>query len=124
MQAGRKGRDQGLSLAGAHLRDATLVQHDAAEQLDVEMPHAQCPARRLAHQREDLRQQGVHRLPLGEASPALVGAFAQLCVVRVLQCGFHLVDLQHRPPVTLEEPLVAAAEKSADECVKHAGNRR
>ena len=36
-------RDEGLALAGAHLRDLALVEHDAADQLHVEVAHAERP---------------------------------------------------------------------------------
>ena len=37
----RQRGDQGLALAGAHLGNLTAMQHHAADQLHIEMPHAQ-----------------------------------------------------------------------------------
>jgi hypothetical protein len=50
---------QRLALAGAHLGDGAVVEHHAADQLHVEVPHAHRPARRLAHEGEGLGQQIV-----------------------------------------------------------------
>jgi hypothetical protein len=50
----------GLALAGAHLRDPALVQDDAADELDVEVAHAEGPLHRLARRGEDFRQDPVH----------------------------------------------------------------
>ena len=55
VQVGRQRGDQGLALAGAHFGDLALVQHHAADQLHIEMAHAQHPAGRLAHQGEGFR---------------------------------------------------------------------
>ena len=57
---GQRG-DQRLALAGAHLGDAAIVQHHAADELDVEGPHAEHAPRRLAHGGEGRHQQIVER---------------------------------------------------------------
>jgi hypothetical protein len=41
VQVGGQRRDQRLALAGLHLGDLAVVQHHAAEQLHVEVAHAQ-----------------------------------------------------------------------------------
>ena len=52
-------RDEGLALAGLHLGDLALVEDDAADELDVEVAHAERPLHRLAGHREDLGQDVV-----------------------------------------------------------------
>ena len=52
----RQGRDQRLAFTGLHLGDPALVEHDAADQLDVEVAHAEGPLRCLADHRERLGQ--------------------------------------------------------------------
>jgi hypothetical protein len=52
-----QGAGQRLALAGAHLGDVALVQHHAADELDVEVGHAQHARRRLAHGGEGLGEQ-------------------------------------------------------------------
>ena len=57
-------RHQRLALAGLHLADLALVQHHAADQLHVEVPHLHRAPPRLAHHGERLGQYLVQRLPL------------------------------------------------------------
>ena len=54
---GQRG-DERLSFARLHLCNFALVQDDAADQLHVEMAHAQRAAPRLAHQGEGRHQRG------------------------------------------------------------------
>ena len=60
-QRGKRG-DQRLAFARLHLGDLAFVQDDAADQLHVEMAHAQLPAARFAHQRKRRHQRGFQRL--------------------------------------------------------------
>ncbi len=62
VERGGQGRDEGLALAGLHLRDLALVQDDAAHELHVEGAHAQLAAADLAGRREDVRQHVVEGL--------------------------------------------------------------
>ena len=55
----RQGRRQGLALPSAHFRNPSLVEHDTAHELYVEMPHAQRSLARLTDQCEDLLELGV-----------------------------------------------------------------
>ena len=64
VEEGRHGGDQRLALAGLELGDALVVDGDAAQDLDVEMPLADRPLGRLADQGEGLEQQAVERIPL------------------------------------------------------------
>ena len=72
VEVGGQRRDQGLALAGAHLGDAALVQHHAADQLHVEMTLAQGPLGGLAYDREGLDQKVVEGLTGGQTLPELV----------------------------------------------------
>ena len=58
----RQRRDQGLALAGFHLGDSALMEHHAADQLDVEVALAERALGGFAHHREDLGQHFSHRL--------------------------------------------------------------
>ena len=83
----RQGRDERLAFAGLHLGDRALVEHDAADQLDVEVAHAEGPLRSLADHRERLGQQiveGLAALPLtllllGALHRHLLGLLAEAC---------------------------------------------
>ena len=66
----RHGRDQRLAFARLQLGDAAVVDRDAADDLDVEMPLPDRPLGRLADQGERLDQQAVERIAL----PGLAGA--------------------------------------------------
>jgi len=70
-----------IPLGYAHLGDAPLVQAYAADELDVEMPHSEHAPRRLAHDRERLGQDLLHR--------------RALC--KLLACGFGRWDDRDKP---------------------------
>ena len=70
VQVGRQRRDERLAFAGLHLGDAAAVQHHAADELHVEVPHVEHAAAGLADDARRLGQQVVERL-------ALVGALAE-----------------------------------------------
>ena len=70
-------RDEGLALARLHLGDLALVQHDAADQLDVEVAHAQLASADLARRGEDFGQRIVeHALEMRDVG--LLAGAAQL----------------------------------------------
>ena len=66
VEVGRQGRDQRLAFAGLHFGDPAAVEHHAADQLHVEVPHVQHAAAGLADDRERLGQQVVERFAVGE----------------------------------------------------------
>ena len=80
VQIGGQRRDERLALAGLHLGDLALVQHRAADELHVEVPHVQHAAAGLADDGERLGQQIVERLALGERAAELGGLAAELLV--------------------------------------------
>jgi hypothetical protein len=61
VERGSERRHERLALAGAHLRDATLVEHHRAHQLHIERAHAQLPARHLASGCEHIREHVIER---------------------------------------------------------------
>ena len=90
IEIGRQDSDQRFALAGLHLRDAALMQHDAADELHAERLHAQYTPRGLARRGKRLRQQVVERRAFGVALLEFVGLGAQLLIrergVFVRQC--------------------------------------
>ena len=56
VQIDGEGGDQGLAFAGLHLGDRAVVQHHAADELDVEVALAERTLGGFAHRREGLRQ--------------------------------------------------------------------
>ncbi len=68
IEVGRKRGDEGLATRRCeHLRDAALVQHHAADQLNVEVTLSENAARGFAHGGEGRRKQIVERPAGGEA---------------------------------------------------------
>jgi hypothetical protein len=111
VEIGRERGDQRLALAGLHLGDLAVVEHHAADQLHVEVAHAQRALGSLAHHRERLGQQLVEaRAALGVALLQLLGLAAQLGIGQPLHVGLERVDPRHHHGVLLEQALVAAAE--------------
>ena len=73
VEIGRQRRDERLAFAGLHLGDLAAVEDDAADELDVEVPHVQHAAAGLAHDGERFRDQVVERRSAGEPLPELGG---------------------------------------------------
>ena len=80
VQVGGQRGDERLAFAGLHLGDLALVQHAAADELHVEVPHVEHAAAGFADDGERLGQQVVERLALGEPLAELGGLRAQLLV--------------------------------------------
>ena len=93
----RERGDEGLALAGPHLRDLALVEDGRAHELDVEVAHPEGPLHRLAGHREGLGQgvvegrlePGVLLLPaLGlQLAPALEIGIVELVIGRLVGFG-------------------------------------
>ncbi len=115
-----EGGHQGLALAGLHLGDAPLVQHHAAHELDVEVPHVEHTPAGLAHGREGLRDQLVEGLPLVEPAPELGGEPAQLFIRPGLHAGLELTDASDERPQRTERAGVLGAEDSLEDVTDHA----
>ncbi len=67
-------RDERLAFAGFHLGDTTLMEHDPADQLHVEVAHAEGALGCLADHRERLRKEVVEGLGAVEVALLLFGA--------------------------------------------------
>ena len=61
VEVGRQRRDERLALAGLHLGDLAAMEDDAADELDVEVPHVQHAAAGLANDGEGFGEQVVER---------------------------------------------------------------
>ena len=93
VQAGRERGHQGLALARAHLGDIAVIQRHAADQLHIEMTHAEHPPTGLAHQRKGLGQHGFQ--PLAARDPRSQGRYAgrKVRLAKAPQIFFERVDL-------------------------------
>ena len=123
VQIHRQRCHQGLALAGAHLGDLAAVQDHAADQLDIEMAHAEHPHAGLAAHRKGFRQQLVQRLASSNPGLEFVGLGLQRLVGQRLHLRFQQVDLLDDAGELLEQAFVAAAEDAGEQAVEHgAGN--
>jgi len=114
-----QGGDEGLSFACCHLGDPALVQHDAADELDVEMAHSQGAPGRFAGNGEGLGQERVELFAAGEPFPEMRGHGLKLIVAQ----GFHSVFKLVRPVDdglnALELALVLRADELLDQVSDH-----
>ena len=106
----RQARDEGLALAGLHLGDVALVQHDAAHQLDVEQPLPGLALARLAHSGERLEEDVLERLAVLEPLLELRGLRVQLGVAQRLEVGLERGDVRRLLGEALDPPTLAEAE--------------
>ena len=135
IQHGGQCRDQRLAFARLHLRDFALVQHDAADQLHVEVPHAEFPAACLAHQRERGHQRRFQRLLASLLELRIVerkiaetlfhlrseqrGFLEKLGVTQLFVFRRQSVDRVYQRLNLLEVALVLGADEPGDHPVDH-----
>ena len=133
VQVYRQGRDQRLTFTGLHLGDLALVQHDAADQLHIEVPHLEDAPAGLAHYGEGLGQELVEDGLQGQillvgvldGVKALANAFAEfdgftaeLLVRKRLHRRLEGVDLLHQRQNALDFPFVTGAKQFGGDFVK------
>ncbi|MNF33723.1 hypothetical protein D3C84_145450 [compost metagenome] len=119
VQIGRQRRGEGLAFTRLHLGDAVGVQHHAADQLHVEVTHAEHPAGRLAHRGERFRQQLLQGLTLLQALTVLGGLRLQLAIGQCLELRLHRIDLFYNFAQSLERSVVPAADNLGEQCANH-----
>ena len=110
IEIGRQDGDQRFALAGLHLRDAALMQHDAADELHAVRPHAEHAVRRLAADGKRLGQEVVEVLAALIALAELVRLFTQLLVRQRLHLVLHGLDARDERHKLLYFTLRAGAE--------------
>ena len=124
IEVGGQRGDERLAFARLHLGDLAAVQHHAADQLHVEVPHVQHAASGLADDRERLDQQIVERLAVGDALAEFDGLVAELFVGERLDPWFERADLGDARTQPLELALVLGADDLGEELTDHAANGR
>ncbi len=115
----RQRRRKGLAFAGAHFGDLAVMQDHAADQLHVEMAHAEHAAAGLAHHGERLRQQGVQPLALFMAAAELAGPGLQRLVRERADGGFERVDARDSLGILLDQAVIATAEDLLEKAGDH-----
>ena len=81
IQVSGQGRYQRFTFTGAHLGDFALVQHNAADHLDIKMAHTKTAHTGFAHGSEGFWQQIIEAGTTGQATSELIGLGAQCGVV-------------------------------------------
>ncbi len=138
VQVGGQGGDQRLAFAGLHLGDLALVQDGAADDLHVEVAHADDAFAGFAHDGESFGQQGIERGFFGGAqfvglgllgSKALMASamrarnstvLARSCSsVSAEMVGSRALTCCDERKQTLDGTLVGGAEDFGDDGVDH-----
>ena len=118
VQIGGQGRDQRLAFARLHLGDPAAMEDDAADELDVEVPHVERAAARLANDGERLGQEVVERLAGSEALPELRGLRAELFVGELPgSAGSFALTTRDERLDALQLAVVRRADNFGKECV-------
>ncbi len=133
---GQRG-DEGLAFAGFHLGDFALVEDGSADDLDVEVAHADDALAGLADDGEGLRQEGIERgffglaelvggllrvdalNGFGDTGLELGGLGLELLVGEGGDFRFERVDLGDDGEELLNGALVGGAEDFGDDGVDH-----
>ena len=102
--------DERLAFARAHLGDRALMQHEAADQLNVEMALLQGAFGRLANGGESGRENVVQRLARRELGAKFVGFGPQLLVAQRLELGLERIDRGDLRPIALQPTVVGRTE--------------
>ena len=110
VEIGGESRDQRLAFAGAHFRDGALVQHEAADQLDVEMALLEGALGGFAHGGESGGCEIVERLSGGEGGAELIRLALQLLVAQRREFRLQRIDGGNLGPIALEPPIIGGAE--------------
>ena len=97
------------------------VQHHAADQLHVEVPHVQRATTGLADDREGIREDVVERLAVGDPLPELRGSGFELIVGERLQRRFEFVDLGDERTQALQLAFVLCADDLGEERIENQG---
>ncbi len=116
----RQRRHQRLAFAGFHFGDVALMQHHAADQLNVEMALPEGALGAFAHGGERWNQQVIERLAVGELLAEFGGAGFQRLVGKRGKLGLERVDVVDAGLISLHPPVVGGSEKLAGERADHA----
>ena len=132
----RQGGDQRLTFTGLHLGDLALVEHDAADELHVEVPHVQYAPAAFADDGESLGQNLIERGlqgrvffvsifdgidALANALAKFVGLGAELLVGELLHGRLERVDLVDERRYALDLAFVTGAKNGGDYFIEQCG---
>jgi hypothetical protein len=112
IKVNRCGGDQSLAFAGFHFGDVAVVQHHAADELNVEMALAERALGGLADGGEGLEHEVVELAPLGDLFAELEGLLTELLVRELHELRLERINPGNLGVIRLEDAVVAGAEKS------------
>ena len=118
----RESCDQGLALAGAHLGNLAAVQHHAADQLHIEVTHAQHALAGLAHHGKGFGLQIIQTGALRKTLAELTRLGLQLRVAQGADLLFKRIDLRNRLTHALDQSIVTTAKHLLHHFAEHANS--
>ena len=104
------GGDQRLAFTGFHFGDLAAVQHNAADHLNVEMPHVEDTAAGFAHYRESFGKNVVERGAPGKLFFKINGFCGEIDIGELLDRGFEIIDFRDQGPQRFNLALITRAE--------------
>ena len=107
-EIGGKSRDERLAFARLHLGDAPLEEADAADDLHMEVTHAEDTSARLAEGSKGVVEDIVERLTVLQAALQDLGLALELAVRHRLVLGFEALDLVRHFIELFEAPAAVA----------------
>ena len=93
IQVNRSGSYQGFTFTGTHFSNITAVENNTANQLHIEMAHAQYATGRFADNCKGFRKDIVQCFALGQTSLEFVGLISQGRITQLLQSIFQGINL-------------------------------
>ncbi len=119
VEVNRERGDQRLAFAGLHFRDFSVVQRDAADELDIEVPHADEAAAGLTHGGESGDEQVVERGALLDLLAEIDGLRRQVLVGELLHARFQFIDGRDERAYRLDLALVFSAKNFGENRIYH-----
>ena len=111
VQICRQSRHQRLSLTGFHLRNAALMQHNAADQLYIVVTLPQHAPSRLTHNGKRFRQQIIRGLAICQPFFEYLCHFTKLGIRFCFHGRFQRIDLCNHRLDLLYGPVAVASKK-------------
>ena len=114
-----EGGDQRFAFTGAHFGDFAVVQHHAADELDVVVAQTEDTVACFAHHGKGFRQDLVQGFAFFEAFAEFGGFRLKGVVIEGLDLRFERVDFSDGFFVLLDESVVAGTENFCGETIPH-----
>ncbi len=109
--------DQGLAFAGLHFGDLAAMEDDAADELDVEVPHIEGALAGLAADGKRFDQEVVERFAVGQPLLEFDGLRGEIGVRELLHLRLEVADGRDSGTDRLDLTLVFRSEDLGEDCV-------